>query len=167
MNRIRVARAAILLPCTVILAACPLDGRPRRSNCAIAYSGVEGAAWVGSQIDYYLTDPANCPLELPATMTWVSLYASITAPAGNIRGDYFESTAWNARNDLLHYQIDPWYWATYTSLEADVSFYYQAGTGTPVAGYFSDRAEGRTGTSYGVDGVASALLTYRKGLLTS
>lgn len=105
---------------------------------------------------------------LPATGGgWISYYAMVTAPAENLRGDYFVSSVWNAAGDALGGQIDEWYWATYDSKEVDVSFYYTPGTGTPVAGYFSDRAEGRTPTFYGVDGVASVMLTYRKGLSTS
>jgi hypothetical protein len=55
----------------------------------------------------------------------------------------------------------------YYTVEADESFQYVAGTGSPIAGEFSDQAINFTYTAWNTDAIATAMLTYRKGLLSS
>jgi hypothetical protein len=162
-----VTRTVPILACAFLVVACPIDGRPRRSTCGIDLPGFGGYMWLSAGLDYYLTQPSTCPLELPRNGAQVHHYAEITGPPGNIQGDWFMASVWNAVGTPLGSELYPWYYASYSVLEADVDFYYSAGTGTPVAGYFTDRAEGRTETTLGGDAVATALLTYRKGVLTA
>lgn len=162
---IAAARIATWIGCAVVFAGCPLDGRPRRSTCQVHWPGAEGGAWIASRIDYYLTQPSDCPLKL-TTAGPVYYFAMVTAPEYSIQSSHLETVVWNAADNLLRYTLSPWYLANYGTLEADVELDYIAGTGTPTAGYFSDRAVNSTGTSWG-PASATVMLTYRKGILTS
>lgn len=164
---IAAARIATLGGCAVVFAGCELDGRPRRSTCQVDITGTQGVAWIASRIDYYLTEPSDCPMLLSATTNLPRhFYAMVTAPPSNIQGYDLYTAVYNASNESLGSAPFPWYYVDYNTLEADIDFQYTPGTGSPVAGYFSDRAVTSTLTSYGV-GSATAMLTYRKGLATS
>jgi hypothetical protein len=153
--------------CLLILCGCPFDGRPPRSNCVLDLEGISGLYWLQAGIDHYLTEPSHCPIPLPAS-GWVYYTASTTAPSPNINDDYMWTQVYNQTGDPASQTVlSPWYLVDYGTFEADESFQYVAGTATPLAGEFSDRAVNFTYTSWNGNAVATAMLTYRKGLLAS
>jgi hypothetical protein len=168
-RRSHFAHGLVLAATVAALSACPSEGRSSRSDCALNLPGAGGLAWLSAGIQHYLDTPSHCPIPLTGA-NWVYYSATATIPNQSLNDVALNTIVYNYNGDVLNPNGEPvqtlWQWYDSFTREADVSFQYVAGTGTPTAGEFTDYADNLTSTSYG-EAEGTALLTYRKGAIAA